>query len=95
MEELAHEQKRIAANHKDGKDEKADVATRVIADHLRATKKGSKVFIFRQADDILIKKSLYPVKYVKDLDQDLFSITNELSCGARLSRNEKCDISLT
>ena len=50
-----------------------------------ATKKGRLRCAFRQADGRVTEKTLYPVKYMEGLSENLFSVTTELSNGGVLS----------
>jgi len=58
-----------------------------------ATKQGKLVCEFKVQDGTTTRKTI-DVKYVPTLSHNLFSITEELSKGAKLSSNSKLDIRL-
>ena len=59
-----------------------------------ATKKGKMCCAFRRADGITVYRTLSPVKVVQGLQEDLFSITAEMSNGGILSSDEHKNILL-
>ncbi len=64
-------------------------------DPLRATKKGKKKCLIKQADGTLTEKVLYPCKYAADASDNLFSITAELNHGAQITNDQHNNITLT
>ena len=63
---------------------------------IRATKKGKKKVVFRQADGKLVERIIAPIKYCATARERLLSITNEMSGqNAVLSSNDKSDIILS
>ena len=49
---------------------------------------------FKQTDGAIVKRVLYPVMVARDLEEPIFSITCELSQGAKLTSDEKNNLVL-
>ena len=62
---------------------------------IKATRKGKFKGYILQADGTKTYRELDCVKYSAELEQDLFSITAELSAGARITSDENNNIELT
>ena len=59
-----------------------------------ATKKGKMRCAFKRANSSTVYRTLYPVKVVQGLQDDLFSITAEMSKGGILSSDQENNIVL-
>ncbi len=61
---------------------------------VHVTLKGKKKCRFKQIDGIIVERVLYPAKFVRGLEEPLFSITWELSNRPKITGNEKNNLVL-